>query len=293
MKTKVILISLLVLTGILEIKSSPRASDCFIPPESTRQNGIWKYYLNDRNRPLKSFESGENWPYPITIRAFIPFESFAGWFKGDKRGFSSSPNQNSRLLHRYVMNTDTNTYINYGAGSTRFLHSLLGSATAVDNKGKISNGTYNNRNGSVSMQWTSEMSGYNPLVPGSPDIDIKTNFKLEENKSKGILRIKVVQTGDAFPSTETMIGDTKGTQLIIGVSSTVGNSYTRLLGVGTKVMMNIDFTVMMDQDGVFTKIQQGNKLYSVGDWNRMMKSQPAVTSIASPKVGTIQYEMVR
>ena len=52
-------------------------------------------------------------------------------------------------------------------------------------------------------------------MPGSPDIDVKTNFSLTENKSAGTLGVSVSQKGDAFPSAETMIGDAKGNMLMI------------------------------------------------------------------------------
>ena len=49
----------------------------------------------------------------------------------------------------------------------------------------------------------------------------------------------------------------------------------------------------MDENGVFTGVQQGNKTYSVGDWNKTMTSQPTVERIPIPEPGTMAFEMVR
>ncbi|WP_214831784.1 hypothetical protein [Chryseobacterium sp. ISL-6] len=40
--------------------------------------------------------------------------------------------------------------------------------------------------------------------------------------------------------------------------------------------MSNNFTVTMDKNGVFTGVQQGDKTYSVSDWNKTMQSTPAV-----------------
>ncbi|MBP6756491.1 MAG: hypothetical protein KA210_10100, partial [Bacteroidia bacterium] len=217
------------------------------------------------------------YPYPITIRSFAPFATFGGGFAGDSRGFSTNANETSRLSHSYVMNTDNHTYINNGASSSTSSHPLLGSATAKDDSGKISNATYTtNKDGSTTTSWTSTMAGHNPLLP-SPNINVTTDFSLTENKAAGTLGVSVSQKGDAFPAAETMIGDTDGNTLMIGVSPAVGNPYISLPGEeNNRPMMSSNFTVTMDGKGVFTGVKQGDKTYSVGDWNKMMQATPAI-----------------
>ena len=237
----------------------------------------YSLYSFSFNNPVKYVDPDGAWPYPIHIRSFAPFKEFGGWFAGDNRGFTTSQNVTSRLGQSFVMNTDTHSYSGLRTYSSPSSHPVLGSATAGDDRGNISNFTYsNNKDGSTTTSWTSTMAGHNPLVPGSPDIDVKTNFSLTENKSAGTLGVNVTQTGDAFPAAETMIGDTKGNQLMIGVSPAIGNPYTSLPGDGNSKMMSANFTVTMDQKGVFTGVKAGDKTYSVEQWNKMMQSTPTV-----------------
>ena len=101
--------------------------------------------------------------------------------------------------------------------------------------------------------------------------------------SMGFKVVDVAQTGDAFPSAETMIADTGGNQLMIGVSPAmmgIEGPYLALPGDNNRPMMSNNFTVTMDENGVFTSMQQGNKTYSVGDWNKICsqtRNQPSKT----------------
>ncbi|MDQ6482689.1 hypothetical protein, partial [Dyadobacter sp. LHD-138] len=86
--------------------------------------------------------------------------------------------------------------------------------------------------------------------------------------------VSAVQTGDAFPSAETLIGDTNGNQLFIGVSPANGNPYSSLPGDNNRSMMSANFTVTMDGKGGFTGVQQGKTTYTVAEWNDLNRQKP-------------------
>ncbi|MGG7470547.1 hypothetical protein ACVVIH_18275 [Chryseobacterium arthrosphaerae] len=219
----------------------------------------------------------DNWPYPIYIRAFAPFKDFGMGFAGDgeKRGYTTSLSATSRLSQSYIMDPSTHKYTNLVTKSDPSHHPWFGTKTADDDKGSISDFVYKvNKDGSNTISWTSTMAGHNPLIPASPDIDVKTKFSLTENTKTGTLDIMVQQFGDRFPAAETFIQDTKGNALFIGVSPYDGNPYTSLPGNNDRPMMTANFTVTIDKNGVFTGIKMGNTIFSIQEWNKMMQSTP-------------------
>ena len=204
------------------------------------------------------------WPYPVHVRSFAPFKQFGGWFSGDNRSYSTS--------------SSVGSYSGLKTSSSPSSHPLLGTAVATDDRGSISNFTsVQNKDGSNTVSFTASMAGHNPLIKGSPDIDVHTDFTLTENVKAGTLDVNVMLTGDAFPSAETFIGDTKGNQLFIGVSPSAAGTtgpYTHLPGDNSKPMMHNSFTVTMDQKGVFTGVQQGDKTYTLEEWNKVYQNKP-------------------
>jgi hypothetical protein len=196
---------------------------------------------------------------------------------GSKRGYTTSSTATARLAQSFTVDPNNGSVSGLKTSSSASYNPDLGVAKATDDRGSITNlKTTKSKDGSNTTSFNSKMAGHNPLVPGSPDIDVHTNFKLTENDKAGTLQVNATQTGDAFPSAETMIGDTKGNQLFIGVSAANGNPYTSLPGDNDRPMMQANFTITIDNKGVFTGVQQGDKKYTTGEWNKMNQNKPTV-----------------
>jgi RHS repeat-associated protein len=235
--------------------------------------------------PISMTDPDGRWPYPVHIRSFAPFPTFGGGFDGDgaKRGYTTALGKGeggsvtSRMQHVFTVDPTAGTFKSGNAWSNETSHPILGKATATTHANISGFKATTDKAGNSITSFTANMKAANPLTePLSPDINIHTKFTLTENLKAGTLNVNALQTGDAFPSAETFIGDTKGNQLFIGVSPAIGNPYISLEGDNIRPMMQANFTVTLDKNGVFTGVKQGDKTYSTADWNKIMQAKPAV-----------------
>lgn len=244
----------------------------------------WSPYAAFADNPILNFDPDGAFPYSVHVRSFAPFETFGGGFAGDSRSYSTALGEGeggtvtSRVQQVFTVDPTARKLEPGHVWSNASHHPVLGTATAKAHATITGYTSASDKDGNTVASFTASMAAANPLVKGSPDIDVHTQFTLTENEKQGTLKIHVVQSGDKFPTAETFIGDSKGNQLFIGVSPAGANAvtgpYTNLPFDENRPMMTSDFTVQTDKSGIFTGVQQGDKTYTPGEWNKMMQSKP-------------------
>jgi RHS repeat-associated protein len=235
------------------------------------------------NNPINMVDPDGQIPYPITIRAFAPFKTFGFGFHGDGRGYSTG-NVSARLHQKINFDTDKTT-MTTSAWSSSSSHNLNPSykKTATPSVNFTGDFTINQNGENKTFGFGSHVAAANPLTPpGSPDIDIFSNFSITENKKAGTLSISGELKGDNFPSTEAFVTDPNGNNVFIGVGqigAEVGANtgpFTELPGENsTNPITSFNFTISTDKKGNFTGVTEGKTTYSIADWNKRFTSKPA------------------
>ena len=90
-----------------------------------------------------------------------------------------------------------------------------------------------------------------------------------------MLTISVNAYGDDFPNTEMFVADPSGQTVFIGIDvRAAGNDKnpTILIGGATENIANPSVSIKIDSKGNFVGIVQGDKTYSVNDWNERFKN---------------------
>lgn len=240
-------------------------------------------YAVFKNNPIMFIDPSGRIPYPITIRGFAPFKSFGFGFHGDDRGYSTG-DVTARVHQKINFDTDKTQIKTTAWSSPSFRTSDPHNQKTATPEVKFEGDFTIKQNGdNKTFGFGTHVAAGNPLTPQAltPNIDIFSNFSITENKKAGILNISGKLTGDNFPSTEAFISDPSGQNVFIGVGQIgagVGQNtgpFTELPGENsTRPITDFNFSITTDKKGNFTGVKQGDKTFSIGDWNKQFTEKP-------------------
>lgn len=233
----------------------------------------WSPYSFCFNNPLSFVDPTGAIPYPITIRSFAPFNYFGGGFHGDgaKRGYTTSSTATARVHQRIDFDTDKSK-ISAKAWSSPTSHRLLPGSNTAKSSVEFTDGFKTKTSGAAkTFMFGTHSKGANPMVPGSPNIDVFSDFSITENKKAGTLDISGTLTGDNFPSTEAFISDPSGQNVFLGIGYYEGSPFSSMDGENKRDISSFNFSISTDKKGNFTGVKMGDKSYSVSDWNKMFE----------------------
>jgi RHS repeat-associated protein len=214
----------------------------------------------------------------INVRHFIPDRRAGAFFRGDNRGFTTSPNVTSRINHQVTVDTQTKEYsastassptkVYFGGTELKNHPSPMFNGAGVEKTAKpdVTDLSVTSDNKAINIS-----SGYHasdPLAPGAPDIDFNNSFSILPDYANGFVTVSGTTSGDQYPAAESFVTDERGNSVFIGVAPAEGNILDSY-GTGNKTLVNATVKIATDAKGNFTGVYGSDgKVISLQDHNK-------------------------
>ena len=225
-------------------------------------------YVFTLNNPLKFIDPDGRYPWPVTIRSFISAQSAGGGlFYADNRGASFSGT--SRVFTNFTVDPAKGSISNPVAKSNETIFFPTNTRKTGTPEAFITEKNFSE--GSASFKFNH--SGKDPITPQfvTPALDVHAGLTFKEDSKKGTLIVSGSFSGDKFPSTESFITDQSGKNKVFLGAQMEQGGVIDLYGDNNKPLFNVNIKVNFDKKGNFTGVTQGNKTYSVSDWNKKVQ----------------------
>ncbi len=242
--------------------------------------------------------------YTLESRVFVPFKEFAGGYAGDHRGFGTTADASARI-HGFVtlMPGTAAAAQKHAYSDTSFGPKLLLGGPGASNA--IPAIAVNAQAVPGGARYTMHVSGSNPLVIGSPDIDSRARLTLTQSGDR--LSVQAQLTGDRFPASEWTLRDAGGQSIFLGghMPTKASDVYTKLFGDTDRPVGALDMTVTLNPDGTFKDIlsaeyrgQDGKTVAGISgasliQWNGALMSALTPPGMPAPEQARSPAEKAR